>query len=155
MYFLLWPISLGRVRAPFPSLVINLLYCKGEPYWFGRILWQTQTHIYPVTLLWWLAATPLVASICTLNVFEKKKFFMLRSSCDFSWESVGTLPQNRYKPSRNLWEATLLRRIRCTDKMTDRQTSCYFIIGMKGEKGIVSGKRYLAENWADRILYTI
>ena len=55
----------------------------------------------------------------------------------FSWEGVGTLPQNSYKPSRDLWEATLLRRIRSvqqlarsfsTNRQTHRKTSCYFII---------------------------
>ncbi len=44
-----------------------------------------------------------------------------------SWEGGGILPQNSYKPSRNLYEATLLRRTRSVQRLarffgTNRQT---------------------------------
>ena len=87
---------------------------------------------------------------CTLNPiyyfrFKKKKEFfffggggILFSRCDFSWEGGGTLPQNSYKPSRDLWESTLLRRTRSDQRLArsfgtntqtqDKQTSCYFSI---------------------------
>ena len=51
-----------------------------------------------------------------------------------------TPQENSYKPSRDLWEATLLRRTQSvqrlarsfgTDTQTDTQTSCYFSIRMR------------------------
>ena len=56
---------------------------------------------------------------------------------DFSGESGGTHPQNSYKPSRGLYEATLLRRTRSVNRLArsfginkqrDRQTSFYFVL---------------------------
>ncbi len=35
-------------------------------------------------------------------------FIFFSIFCDFSWEGGGTLPQNSYKPSQDLWEATLV-----------------------------------------------
>ena len=62
--------------------------------------------------LYILAATPLEPSIGILNFFLNN-MSMLRLSlyikqisffCDFFWEDDGTLPQNSYKPSRDLCE---------------------------------------------------
>ena len=68
----------------------------------------------------------------SLSKIENVKIFR-----DFSWEGGGTLPQNSKKPSRDLWEATLLRRTQSvqrlarsfgTNKHIDKYTSCYFSI---------------------------
>ena len=77
---------------------------------------------------------------------------------DFSLEGGGTLPQNSYNPSRDLCEATLLRRTlsvqrlvrffgtniqtqrqtyRKTYRQTHRQTSCYFILGIFTQRKLV------------------
>ena len=52
---------------------------------------------------------------------------------NFSMDGGRTLPQNSYKPSRDLWEAYLLRRTQSVQRLvrsfvTNRQTSCYFFI---------------------------
>ena len=74
------------------------------------------------------------------DVEVSSKFEIFWFFCHFSWEGGGTLLQNSYKPSRNLWEATLLRRTRSvqrlarsfgTNKHTDTQTSCYFSMRIK------------------------
>ena len=83
-----------------------------------------------------LRSATMLATLCGGNIY----YFWFYS--DFSLEGGGTLPQNSYKPSRDLWEATLLRRTRSvqrlarsfgTDTQTDKQTSCYFSIRIKWE----------------------
>ena len=95
----------------------------------------------PPSLYSALTATPLEASSGILNIFYLRKFENLCNVqistkrenickifdfCYFSWEVGGTLSQNSYKPSRNLWEATLLRRTWSVQlfryKYTHRQT---------------------------------
>ena len=51
----------------------------------------------------------LVMFLANFKNVHRASFFIF---VDFSRESGGTLPQNSYKPSCDLWESTLLRRTR-------------------------------------------
>ena len=58
-------------------------------------------------------------NICKLFVFKKLKDFLgvIFSRVFFYWEGGGAFPQNSYKPSQDLWEAKMLRRIRLVQQL--------------------------------------
>ena len=67
--------------------------------------------------------------------FWFKSLLFFNFICDFSWEDGGTLPQNIYKPSWDLWEATLISSANSEiqwytqkDRQRVKPTSCYCII---------------------------
>ena len=58
-------------------------------------------------------------------------FWYLFSSVDFVWKAGVTVPQNSYKPSKDLWEATLYGRTQSIQRSNTHiatKTSCYFYI---------------------------
>ena len=75
---------------------------------------------------WFKSLRYLSTYLCCAEVSKSKKNLIF---CDFSWEGGVTLPKNNYKPSRELWESTLLRITRSV-KQSDKHTTCYFVIRM-------------------------
>ena len=88
---------------------------------------QGKIEIY-IEMYWILAEMPQEDSKCTIGG-------SLCISGDILWECVGTLPQNSYGPSQNVWKATLQRRTisvqwfaRIFSKQTHRQTNIILLL---------------------------
>ena len=115
----------------------------GRDVWYPWIILNLLNDLssingYAPRGLWWhFKCLFLFVQVSTIPIYVALKSLCVNSYRLFSWEGIGTLPQNSYKPLWDLWEATLLRRAWSVQWLarsfgTDKQTTCYFIIGLGG-----------------------